>query len=107
MKRCVYVIGLIAVVLILAACEMTPPPTPTPAPSAPAVPSAPTPGTTIVEVDRNIGDMSTVSTIVIDRGLSETAQECIDCHKGISPGITGIARKHHGSRSTENTGLAV
>ena len=49
-------------------------------------PSAPTPGTTIVEVDRNVGDMSTVGNIVIDRGMSEVAQECIDCHKITQPG---------------------
>lgn len=92
----VYVIVLaIALAVLAASCQMTPPPTPPAPQAAPAAgegagraPSAPTPGTEIVQVDRNIGDMSTVGTIVIDRGIDPVAQECIDCHKGINPGIT-------------------
>lgn len=93
-KRTITWIGLVAalaVLLLAAGCEVQPPPTPTPAPAqrpAAQAPSAPTPGTTIVEVDRNIGDMSQVGNIVIDRGMSQAAQECIDCHKSHNPGIT-------------------
>ena len=35
----------------------------------------------------SIGNMSTVSTMVIDRGLPEVGRECIDCHKELQPGI--------------------
>ncbi len=97
-KRAYHGIGtvavLIAVLLISAACQMQPPPQPEaeePAAaeeSAPAAPSKPTPGTTDVEIADNMGDLNMVGTIVIERGMSETAQECIECHKSISPGIT-------------------
>ncbi len=101
--------ALVVILLIGAACQMQPPSsvvpetdTTTSDTSSASVPTMPTPGTEIVEVPANMGDMSTVSTIVIDRGMSETAQECIDCHKNISPGITNawkLSRHGHVSVS--------
>jgi len=41
----------------------------------------------IISVDRNAGDLSSSRELVVDRGLSEVAKECIDCHKTEDPGI--------------------
>ena len=41
----------------------------------------------VVHVDRNVGDLSGTSNWTINRGLSEVAKECIDCHQEQHPGI--------------------
>jgi hydroxylamine dehydrogenase len=43
----------------------------------------------VIEVDTNIGNLSTIGNLAMDRGLSTEAKECIDCHKTESPGIVG------------------
>lgn len=46
---------------------------------------APTPA--VIQVDRNVGDLSTIGNLAVDRGMTETGRECIDCHKTENPGI--------------------
>lgn len=56
--------------------------------SSAAAPSAPAASdTTSGSRQTNIGNMSTISTMVIDRGVSEIGKQCVDCHKEIHPGI--------------------
>jgi len=43
--------------------------------------------TTTSPADLTVGDLSTISTMVIDRGITEVGRECIDCHKDETPGI--------------------
>ncbi|MEZ4720036.1 MAG: multiheme c-type cytochrome [Caldilineaceae bacterium] len=49
--------------------------------------AAVTPAQTDGTPTTSLGNMSTVSTMVIDRGLDEIGRACIDCHKEIQPGI--------------------
>ncbi|MBN1377736.1 MAG: cytochrome c3 family protein [Gammaproteobacteria bacterium] len=39
------------------------------------------------EGDKSVGDLSNIKTIMISRGHTEAAKNCIDCHKDKSPGI--------------------
>lgn len=56
------------------------------APAQPApVPAKPTP--VVIEVERSVGDLSGANNLTVDRGLSEVAKECVDCHKTEQPGI--------------------
>lgn len=53
---------------------------------APAVVQSPaTP--VIVEVDRNVGDLTMTSNWTVNRGLTEEAKMCIDCHQENDAGI--------------------
>ena len=76
---------------LITACTGVPPttgaaPAAQPAAAQPAAPAqAGTTGTADEQV--GLGNMSTISTMVIDRGVSEVGRECIDCHKEINPGI--------------------
>ncbi len=60
-------------------------------PSQPASPAAtvdavaPTP--VVIQVAQNVGDLSTVNNLVVDRGMTEVGRECVDCHKTENPGI--------------------
>ena len=55
--------------------------------SPPATVNAVAPTPVVVEVERSAGDLSTISTMVVDRNMTEVAKECVDCHKIEQPGI--------------------
>ena len=85
------------IVLALAGCQgmMTPqaaapetPPFEEPSTAADANPGgAPVPEAENVRIDSNLGNMSAISTMVIERGMGEVARECVDCHKTENAGI--------------------
>ncbi len=59
-----------------------------PEPASPAeVVDAVKPTAVVVEVERNVGDLSTIGNLAVDRGMSEIGKECVDCHKTENPGI--------------------
>jgi hypothetical protein len=50
------------------------------------VESPPTP--VIIEVDRNVGDMSVETfSLAVSRGMTEVGRQCVDCHRLEQPGI--------------------
>ena len=46
---------------------------------------APTP--VVIQVERTVGDLSTIGNLAVDRGMTEVGRECVDCHKTENPGI--------------------
>jgi len=41
----------------------------------------------VIEVDRNVGDLSTIGNLSVSRGMDEVGAACVDCHKTENPGI--------------------
>ena len=89
----IIIIGLLLLVAVTAvACANSNSAEPVAAPSVqqaspPATVNAIAPTPVVVQVDRNVGDLSTVNNLAIDRGMTEAGKECIDCHKTENPGI--------------------
>jgi mono/diheme cytochrome c family protein len=80
------VITILVLALMLAGCTVPTPGTQAAQPAdsgqAESGDSSATP-----EAEPTMGDMSSVNTMVIDRGISELGRTCIDCHKDETPGI--------------------
>lgn len=89
--RSLAVLVLLIVAVLAVACtkdnEPTAPSSSSTAAEPPATVNAIAPTPVVIEVERNAGDLSTISTMVVDRNMTEAAQECIDCHKVEQPGI--------------------
>ena len=85
MRRIVWMVVIVtafAVTMILGGCAGLAMPT-SQAQDTEASEAAPAPP----PANQTIGDLSTISTMVIDRGITEVGRECIDCHKNETPGI--------------------
>jgi len=81
----------VSIIFIIAACqgsqaEPASETSSTTTESQPAVVEAP-PTPVVIEVDRNVGDVSTVYNISVSRGVDAAGQECIECHRFEQPGI--------------------
>lgn len=83
------VIVLILVIAALAACSGSKSETTTSSQPAnpPATVNAVAPTPAIIQVERNVGDLSTIGNLAVERGMTEMGRECIDCHKTENPGI--------------------
>ncbi|MFL7871764.1 MAG: hypothetical protein AB8I58_23245 [Anaerolineales bacterium] len=53
----------------------------------PATVNAVAPTPVVIEVERNVGDLSTIGNLAVNRGMTEVGRECVDCHKTENPGI--------------------
>jgi len=85
------IIMLALLILLLAACankeEDTTSGEPPAHPPATVNAIAPTPEIIQIEVERNVGDLSTINNLAVSRGMTEIGRECVDCHKTENPGI--------------------
>ena len=82
----------LVIALMMVACQNAgSPEAAAPAESQPASPAATVnaiaPTAVVIEVERNVGDLSTIGNLVVNRGMTEVGAECIDCHKNENPGI--------------------
>lgn len=84
------IVILILLAVVLAACSgrsETESATSSQPASPPATVNAIAPTPAIIQVERNVGDLSTIGNLAVDRNMTEVGRECIDCHKTENPGI--------------------
>ncbi len=86
MKK-IYLIIVLLSLAALAACSKAEEAAPSQPANPPATVNAIAPTPAVIQVDRNVGDLSTIGNLAVDRGMTEMGRECIDCHKTENPGI--------------------
>ena len=90
LKQYILIIGVLILILSLAVCGSRTPES-VPADDKPAVQPAiieSPPEPVIIEVERNVGDMSVETfSLAVSRGMTEIGRLCVDCHRLEQPGI--------------------